>query len=85
MITDLEEVAGILRRLAAGRREYAAARGNPGVNRDLLLHEAEALENAANCIDGTASWRGLVAAYAPSWRWSEFGEHDPTPGPEERL
>ena len=37
------------------------------------------MENVAAALDGDIPWSDLIGSYAPSWRWREFGEHDPTP------
>lgn len=65
-----------LRRLAEARREYA---DTVEPNRSIILHEAAVLESVAAAMDGTCEWSDLVASYAPSWRWHDFGQHDPTP------
>lgn len=65
-----------LRLLADARREYAHT---GDADCELIRHEAEVMDNIADALDGTP-WVHLVESYAPSWRWSEFGEHNPTPG-----
>lgn len=70
-MTDVE----ILRLLAETRREYAHDGIEP--DRSIILHEAAVLESVAAAMDGTREWSDLVASYAPSWRWQEFGEHNP--------
>lgn len=74
----MNDAARVLGQLAEARREYADI--SPSADTaELFRHEAVALGNVAKVLSGEISWSDLVAAYAPSWRWREFGKHDPTP------
>jgi hypothetical protein len=64
-----------LRLLARTRHEYAA--NGPTNDQLIIQHEAAVFEAIADALTGKRRWDDLVAGYAPSWRWSEFGEHDP--------
>jgi hypothetical protein len=70
------DAAATLRKLADARRDYV----NPAVpagDRTVILQEAAVMERVADVLSGRAHWDDLVAGYAPSWRWHEFGDHDP--------
>lgn len=68
--------ADLLRRIAEARREYAD-RAPSATDRQYMLGECSALDAVAEVLNGNGSWSDLVADYAPSWRWPEFGEHAP--------
>jgi hypothetical protein len=59
-------LAETFRKIAAGRREYAE--GAPDNQRDVLLTQAAAFDNAAEIASG--SDRPLYGLL-PSWRWTE--------------
>ncbi|GAA3172697.1 hypothetical protein [Nonomuraea roseoviolacea] len=66
---ERERIAKLLRRVAAGRREYAD--GAPDDMRRVLLIEADDFESAARIAEGDML---AVCALLPSWRWTEAEE-----------
>lgn len=62
----MEEILTRLRRLAAGRREYA--KGAPAEMRHLLLCEADVLDAAVKVANGSKlTMMGLI----PTWWWGD--------------
>jgi hypothetical protein len=65
----VRQAAALLRRVAEGRREYAA--DAPDEMRAALLCEADAYDTAAKIAEGDV---GAVLALIPSWQWTEAEE-----------
>jgi hypothetical protein len=59
-------IAALLRRGAAGRREYAA--NAPDAQRQVLEIEANVLDHAAKVAGGDL---GPMLSWMPSWRWTD--------------
>lgn len=71
-MTERGELAALLRSVAAGRREYAAALAAPIESwaieqRAALEAEAAAFESAAKIVEGDL---GPLYGLLPSWRWT---------------
>lgn len=66
----------VLRQVAEARRDYAQSAPKDD-DRTILLHEVAVMNVVADVLSGAARWYELVADWAPSWRWHEFGDHNP--------
>ncbi|MDP4501034.1 hypothetical protein [Nonomuraea turcica] len=63
---EQKRIGKLLRRVAAGRREYAD--GAPDDMRQALLHEADLFEAAARIAEGDVL---AVCGLIPTWQWTD--------------
>jgi hypothetical protein len=75
MTTAGADAVATLRLFAGARRDYLA--NSHADDAPIIAGEAAAFAAVADTLDGQWRWADLIGVYAPSWRWSLFGDHDP--------
>lgn len=72
-----DDIPDLLLQIAEARGDYV--HGDPySMDSMIISHEISVLIAVAEAVR-SGDWTDLIAGMAPSWRWHQFGDQDPTP------